>query len=320
MDAHRAIVEINRAARERTTAQFRAAALNILQDRIRFDAASWSSIAAPGRVPQDMQLWGQDSSMIDAYLKVRSSDIVSVRTCKQAGEPQLFNWSSADDQRQFAPRFLSYCQDSGYLNVLSIMVKGSPFSYTSLSLSRENMRWPFDEDERAIMKWIVPHLMHAWVANYALNPAKRINDLEPCDATAIVCSRSGKFLGDGSCFKKMLGEEIPGWDQQYLPVDILETIKRHTIWENHRIKISSKPIADVNIIGIVRKISTPLTIRELEICRRAASGLTHKQIAFELRISPGTVKNHLYHSYAKLGVSNKVSLVRVLGGILSADH
>ena len=317
MDAHCAIVELNRTAREKSTAQFREAALNVLYDTIRFDTASWSSVSAPGRVPQDMQLWGQNSSMIDAYLKVRSSDVVSARACEQAGEPQRFNWFTPDDRRQFAPKFRTYCEYSGYLNVLSVMVKSSPFNYTSLTLSRDDARRSFDEDERSILKWIVPHLMHAWVANHALNPTSRIDDLEPCDATAMVCSRTGRMLGDGSRFKKILGEEIPGWDNQNLPIDILTTINKYNIWENQRVRISSKPIADVNLVGIFRMSSTTLTSREMEICQLAASGLTYKQIAYELRISPGTVKNHLYNSYAKLGVGNRVSLSRLLSSSLS---
>ena len=49
----------------------------------------------------------------------------------------------------------------------------------------------------------------------------------------------------------------------------------------------------------------PLTTREAEILRLLAQGQTNPQIARELVVSPGTVKNHVRHIIAKLGVSDR---------------
>ena len=49
----------------------------------------------------------------------------------------------------------------------------------------------------------------------------------------------------------------------------------------------------------------PLTPRETEILRLLARGATNPQIAKELVVSPGTVKNHVRHIIAKLGVSDR---------------
>src|SRR5215204_5920991 len=51
--------------------------------------------------------------------------------------------------------------------------------------------------------------------------------------------------------------------------------------------------------------SEPLTDRETEILRLLAQGQTNPQIARELVVSPGTVKNHVRHIIAKLGVSDR---------------
>ncbi|MEO3858672.1 LuxR C-terminal-related transcriptional regulator [Acrocarpospora sp. B8E8] len=55
-----------------------------------------------------------------------------------------------------------------------------------------------------------------------------------------------------------------------------------------------------------------LTRREAEIARLACTGLPSKQIAERLFLSPRTVDNHLQNVYAKLGVSNRSDLRRVL--------
>ncbi len=53
------------------------------------------------------------------------------------------------------------------------------------------------------------------------------------------------------------------------------------------------------------KLPEPLTPREVEILRLLAQGLTNRQIAKQLVISPGTVKVHVGHIIAKLGVSDR---------------
>ena len=55
--------------------------------------------------------------------------------------------------------------------------------------------------------------------------------------------------------------------------------------------------------------SDTLTERELDVLRRAAHGLTNKQIGAELQISDRTVQNHLANIYAKLAVASRTEAV-----------
>lgn len=63
-----------------------------------------------------------------------------------------------------------------------------------------------------------------------------------------------------------------------------------------------------NACGSVQALSA----REQEVALSAATGLRNKEIAWELGISEGTVKVHLFRAYRKLHVSNRVGLVRAL--------
>jgi len=49
-----------------------------------------------------------------------------------------------------------------------------------------------------------------------------------------------------------------------------------------------------------------LTRREAEILRYVAAGLSNKEIANELTITEGTVKNHVHHALEKLHLTNRV--------------
>jgi DNA-binding NarL/FixJ family response regulator len=57
-----------------------------------------------------------------------------------------------------------------------------------------------------------------------------------------------------------------------------------------------------------------LTRREIEILRLVARGLSSKQIAEQLVISPKTVRNHVEHIYAKIDASSRA------GAALFAMH
>jgi DNA-binding CsgD family transcriptional regulator len=61
-----------------------------------------------------------------------------------------------------------------------------------------------------------------------------------------------------------------------------------------------------------------LTTREIEVLRLLARGLSNKQIAQRLVISPKTAGNHVEHVYTKIGASNRASasLFAVQHGLL----
>ena len=55
----------------------------------------------------------------------------------------------------------------------------------------------------------------------------------------------------------------------------------------------------------------PLTDRERQILQRAGDGRTSAEIAAELHLSEGTVRNYLSEAIAKLGASNRIDAARI---------
>ncbi|WP_263408120.1 response regulator transcription factor [Terriglobus tenax] len=55
----------------------------------------------------------------------------------------------------------------------------------------------------------------------------------------------------------------------------------------------------------------PLTDRERQILQRAGDGMSTAEVARELGLSEGTVRNYLSESIAKLGVSNRIEAARL---------
>lgn len=57
-----------------------------------------------------------------------------------------------------------------------------------------------------------------------------------------------------------------------------------------------------------------LSPRENEIAQKIALGKTYKQTGEELFISIGTVKTHMFKIYKKMGITNKIALIRIMKG------
>lgn len=64
-----------------------------------------------------------------------------------------------------------------------------------------------------------------------------------------------------------------------------------------------------------KKEALPITERELELLTLLSKGLLYKEIANELDITVGTVKQHIHKIYDKLQVNNKTEAINRLNGM-----
>ncbi|MFQ6004932.1 MAG: response regulator transcription factor [Woeseia sp.] len=57
--------------------------------------------------------------------------------------------------------------------------------------------------------------------------------------------------------------------------------------------------------------SDPLTDRERQVLRLSAAGLTNVQIASELSLNDGTIRNYISEAISKLGATNRIDAARI---------
>lgn len=69
------------------------------------------------------------------------------------------------------------------------------------------------------------------------------------------------------------------------------------------------PSVATRLVGRVRTPVVALSDRELEILRLIAAGSTNREAAARLFVSEATVKTHVLHIYAKLGVNDRAAAV-----------
>jgi DNA-binding NarL/FixJ family response regulator len=86
--------------------------------------------------------------------------------------------------------------------------------------------------------------------------------------------------------------------------------------------VLSPPVAS-RLMGQMREGGRePPSEREMEVLRLVARGATNREIASRLFISEATVKTHLLHLFAKLGVGDRASAVAAAyeNGLLTPGH
>ncbi|MCB5906625.1 response regulator [Streptomyces pinistramenti] len=74
-------------------------------------------------------------------------------------------------------------------------------------------------------------------------------------------------------------------------------------------KSALAPTIALRLMDRMRAPATALTRRETEVLQLVADGLSNAQISKKLFLSQATVKSHLVHIYAKLGVDSRTSAV-----------
>jgi DNA-binding NarL/FixJ family response regulator len=72
--------------------------------------------------------------------------------------------------------------------------------------------------------------------------------------------------------------------------------------------IAADPLSTTTVVARPAPQSG-LSPRELEVLKSVAAGLSDKQVAGRLGISPKTVRNHLSQIFSKLQASNRVEAV-----------
>jgi two-component system nitrate/nitrite response regulator NarL len=93
--------------------------------------------------------------------------------------------------------------------------------------------------------------------------------------------------------------------------DCVEHVRKGYIWagreETNSLVDAFKSIPTFNLMSA--RDHPALTSRELQVVHAAAKGKTNRAIANELNLSEHTVKNYLFRSFEKLGVSSRVELL-----------
>jgi DNA-binding CsgD family transcriptional regulator len=184
----------------------------------------------------------------------------------------------------------------------------------SIALYRHDAHDGFGDTEGALFAEFTRHLVQAW--------QHRLDDLRPAgplDAMAL-CDREGRLCYLGRQIAALLrvktggqpGGQDSDWCGTTLPSALIAAL--HGAPRCIRFagaRLSLEPVGELVAVSLSVN-ALALTPRELSAALLFAQGLSYKEVARVLALSPATVRTYLKTAYARLEVTNKVALIGAL--------
>jgi HD-GYP domain-containing protein (c-di-GMP phosphodiesterase class II)/DNA-binding CsgD family transcriptional regulator len=136
----------------------------------------------------------------------------------------------------------------------------------------------------------------------------------PKGLSGAAITRPARILGAVDAYRSM---REPRPHRPALTAEQAATELRHDVRAG---KLDAEAVAAVlaatgHTVGRRQDWPAGLTTREVDVLRLVARGLSSKEIATELVISPKTARNHIEHIYAKIDASS-----RVAAGLFATEH
>ncbi|MDX1451777.1 MAG: LuxR C-terminal-related transcriptional regulator [Oleiphilaceae bacterium] len=305
------ISQLYRSTSDIELGHFRQWALEGLRNQIAFDAAIWSSGHLSTRRFHIHTIIGLPSDYPERLLQALPINPISKVLFAHPEQP--VDMADVVDDAAFYQSEI-YQELFGPLGIerilSSIHIENRSGLFTLLTLYRSDRNARFTADEKARHQRLLFHLLQA-ASHARLNNLKQINYSNQTTLSyAAICDQHGIYHEVESGFLDLIEECFPQAKQQALPFDIPEEGSKQLL---NGVCIQSERLGDLWRIGIrPAQAVDQLTDRELEVVHAVTQGLSFKQAAKEMNLSPSTVSNHLYRVYQKLGINNRSELADLL--------
>lgn len=302
------ISRLYRSTRHIDLSQFRHWALNELQTLIDFDAGIWSTGHLSTRTFHTHTTIGLPQNFPDTLIKFLPINPISKQLFTNIGEPVDMANVLTDEVFFDSELYKQVFQPFGIKRILSsVHIDKRSGIYTLLTLYRKDQENRFNQSERECYQRTLFHLLsaasQACFINLTAFDQNRISH-------AAICDKHGIYHEVESNFLDLMEEHFIEHSGQILPFPVPQAGKKITINE---LSITTQSMGDLYRITV--RLMTPLdelTERELEVVNGVTQGLSFKQIARQLSLSPSTISNHLYRIYQKLKITNRSELADLM--------
>lgn len=308
------VLDIYRGIRTEPLDSFQAWLFNRAKSLLSFDSAAWGTgvISGDGVIVHALYLHDLPQSFINTWERYKYDDRTVHRVALNPGQTINVN---VREEYAGTEILEHHCKPVSMEHILcTVQINPDTGLYHLIALYRSDSNRPFSEEERKLQQALFPHLIETYRNNWVRHiEASQGMARENGHAMAAVDVK-GIFHTAEDAFSKMLIAEWPEWRGHQLPAELLkakDTNREQFV--GNKITARFSKLADLTLILVRERDSVDtLSPRETEVATHCCSGLTSKQIAQKLKLSPSTVRNHLNTIYLKLGINNKADLVNKL--------
>jgi DNA-binding CsgD family transcriptional regulator len=239
-----------------------------------------------------------------------SRDFVLKKALAQRGNSVTANLTEGVSD----PEVLDYCRKYETAHSLTFVSdRAAIHTVPTVALWRAVKGNPYSEKDAHAANVLLPHILQAKSINGRLKvfPSSETNGI----FTALA-SLDGCLHFVESEVIRLIQLEWKEWTPPLLPRVLIDSLRQNNEKVFTGASICVKAALQGNMICMTitekRDRTTQLSAAEYRAAVLAAEGLTYKEIAKKLDISPATIRNQLHSAYRKLGVSNKTALRNAL--------
>jgi len=204
----------------------------------------------------------------------------------------------------------SYNKRFETIQIMTVALKNSTFKKADyVSLWRAGTRDVFEKKDAQMGNLLLPHLNKAIAIN-----KKIVNPLNS-GVVLIFCSKEGFIHFIDDLIIKILQEEWSQWVPPILPPKFIAEILASASRQYLGRAITAR--AEMNNGFVILRVTLnpigkALTPSELKVAFLVDDGLSYKEIARILNVSPATIRNQLHSIYKKMEISGKAALSNIL--------
>lgn len=299
-------------------AEYRDWALSQLQSIIDFDAAIWSNGHQQNIRFHNHTLVNVPESLTQSLLDNLSINPLAEKFIENLGSPIDMRDLISDEEFYCSEVYYKCFEPHKIERILSsIHLDERTGLFTVLTLYRFERHKPFSEQDKYMQKQALYHLLSAAKHALFLQLERDSNSKTKAHTNShmAICDKQGYFHQVQSSFIDLLERYYVNQNKSndgFLKLPFVLEFSTQT-YEVDGLQVELKPFNDLVIVEIwPQGPLDSLSIREGEIVQTLAKGLTFKEAARELNLSPSTVSNHLYRIYQKLNIGSKSELFKLL--------
>ncbi|WP_027474228.1 helix-turn-helix transcriptional regulator [Curvibacter gracilis] len=185
--------------------------------------------------------------------------------------------------------------------------------YQMLSLWRADKRQAFAQEELYRADLLLPHVFNAMALADQFQARATLPGAT--SQAELVVDRQGHIVIASLQALDWLSQEWTQCNDARLPAPLTQALfdSPQRRFQGRQINAELRPGGALWRVRLQRRDNPQqLTLAEQRVARLAAGGLSYKEAARELGISPATVRNQLHSIYGKLNISGKAALGHVL--------
>jgi DNA-binding CsgD family transcriptional regulator len=313
------LLALYRAARERGPDEFRHSALAQLQLTVPSFSGVWGDARRIGSgyaaVPTTLHVENLDDRFLVDWAQVQHEDpavpilLANTGRAIRVHVPSFYSGT---------PEMLAMAKGRDIRSMSCISVQGlkpNQIHWISLFSHKDDV---CSDPQRNWLEACMPHLTEAWRINEALHAHSQHGTSDRLDI-AVAEAATGLMLRSDTGLLSMLAREWSGFDGVHVPAPVVDLWKRQQIFVHlgRHSRIDGRRFGELVYLAARRKNDAEsLTPRRLEIAQMYAQGMSNKEIAQSIALSPSTVRNHLAQIYESLQVHDRQEMIKRLNELL----